>query len=561
MNQQNNGKRTANRGEPPRRVQNAAGKIMNTSSQGVFRGYVPQQTGSQQLQHAVPTRQFTGSENNNGNGTRGFGTAGGSKGRPHKKGKAIRTVLITVLALALIAGAAYYGIQVSRDLAKKKLISDKVSPYDELYCPGVYVDGIHLGGMTPEQAMNSVQSQISQRSEAWKVQLVFEGQVVAEITSDMLNMTVDQNQLINVMNEAWTYGHTGSQYDRYVQMEELEQNPHYSYTAKPNGDTSELDRLMATIKSNIDIPVQDAALISFEPSRAYPFVFSHEVVGRTLDTEPILEQLYQMVSTMTSGTIELVPTTVQPEVLQAELEMHYALRASVKTPIDRHSDDNRNNNIRRCFEFISGTVLEPGETFSFNKIVGERSLENGFYPATEYINDEHVTGVGGGACQASTTLYQAAVRSGLQIISRRPHSDSVSYAEYGTDATVYWMKGGKQIDMSFKNNTEGKIYIVAEVIKDSSVRSGLSAKVSIYGESLGNVTYKLETETIETLPSIMEPVYVKDKESAAKAKDGCIVDSYRMKYVDGILTERTFLFRDTYNPKPEKIYDPSLAKD
>ena len=67
MNQQNNGKRTANRGEPPRRVQNAAGKIMNTSSQGVFRGYVPQQTGSQQLQHAVPTRQFTGSENNKHN--------------------------------------------------------------------------------------------------------------------------------------------------------------------------------------------------------------------------------------------------------------------------------------------------------------------------------------------------------------------------------------------------------------------------------------------------------------------------------------------------------------
>ena len=57
----------------------------------------------------------------------------------------------------------------------------------------------------------------------------------------------------------------------------------------------------------------------------------------------------------------------------------------------------------------------------------------------------------------------------------------------------------------------------------------------------------------------MNPVYVKDKESEAKAKDGCVVNSYRMTYTDGVLTNREFLFKDTYNPKPEKIYDPSLA--
>jgi vancomycin resistance protein YoaR len=239
----------------------------------------------------------------------------------------------------------------------------------------------------------------------------------------------------------------------------------------------------------------------------------------------------------------------------AELEKHYALRAMATTPIDKHSTEDRNNNIRRCFQLISGTVIQPGKTFSFNKTVGPRTMENGFYPAIEYINDEHVEGIGGGACQASTTVYQAAVCAGLEIVSRRPHSDSVSYSEYGMDATVYM--GGKQIDLQFKNNTEEPIYITAEVLTDPGNKNRLMTKVCIYGTDLGNVKYTLETQVVETLPSIMEPVYVNDKELEQSAKDGCIVDSYRMTYVDGILTNREFLFKDTYNPKPQKIYSPA----
>jgi vancomycin resistance protein YoaR len=261
---------------------------------------------------------------------------------------------------------------------------------------------------------------------------------------------------------------------------------------------------------------------------------------------------------MTSGTVELVPEEIQPQQTVAELEKHYALRASATTPIDKHSTEDRNNNIRRCFQLISGTVLQPGKTFSFNKTVGERTIANGFFPAIEYINDEHVEGIGGGACQASTTVYQAAVCAGMQIISRRPHSDSVSYAEYGKDATVYM--GGKQIDMVFKNTTEEPIYITAEVLNDPSNKNRLMAKVSIYGADTGNEKYTLETETVEVLPSILEPVYVSEKESAANAKDGCIVNSYRVTYTDGVMTNRELLFKDTYNPKPAKIYDPLLAE-
>ena len=566
----NSGRRSGRMPEPPQRVTNAAEQMRNTSSHGNFRGYVPQQTGSQRTMGPGIPGQNAGMRQTGGgfppqtgmpqayyavpqgNGSqRGFGTPAAQQ-KPKKKKKAWIAVLCTLLVIGLIAGGAAYGVQLSKEAAERKQISDKVTPYDGLYCQNVYVDGIHLGGMTPEQAKNSVQSQINQRDSAWSVQLVYEGNTVATITTAKLNMSVDENELYNVLNEAWKPGHTGTQEERYAQMEELEKTPYTAFTARPSGDTAEIDKILNGLKNQIDEMAVDAIAVAFDPGRAYPFIFMEEKTGKSLNIEPIKEKLYQMVSTMSSGTVELVPDVVQPQTTVADLEKHYALRATATTPIDKHSTEDRNNNIRRCFQLITGTVIQPGKTFSFNKIVGERTMENGFFPAIEYINDEHVEGIGGGACQASTTVYQAAVCAGMEIVSRRPHSDSVSYADYGKDATVYM--GGKQIDLVFKNNTDEPIYITAEVLTDPSNTKRLMTKVSIYGADLGDVKYTLETETVETLPSLMDPVYVTDKESVASAKDGCIVDSYRMTYTNGVLTNREYLFRDTYNPKPEKIY-------
>ena len=580
MNQSNNNRRSGRGPETPERVSNAAEKMRSTSAHGNYRGYVPQKTGVQPaigqgvpmppngqpmgygmpLQTGMQQTAYYAVPQGNGN-NRGFGTSG-SPGRPAKKRRTWVTVLIVTFITGIIALGIYTLVSKIlndfKDQEIKQMMSEKVTPYDGLFCPGVYVDGIDLSGMTPEQAMNSVQSQINQRRSAWSVQLLYQGNVMATVNSDLLNMNIDQNELNSLMNEAWKQGHTGTIEERFDQMEALEKTPYSVYTAKPSGDSSQIDNLLASLKQQIDTPAQDAQVLAFDTTRANPFVYSEEKTGLCLDIEPLKEQLYQMVSTMTSGNVELNPVVIHPQQTVAELEKHYALRAMATTPIDKHSTEDRNNNIRRCFQLISGTVVQPGKTFSFNKTVGPRTIENGFYPAIEYINDEHVEGIGGGACQASTTVYQAAVCAGMEITSRRPHSDSVSYAEYGMDATVYM--GGKQIDLTFRNNTDEPIYITAEVLTDPKNTKRLMTKVCIYGADLGNIRYTLETETVETLPSIMEPVYVNEKEKEEKARDGCVVNSYRMTYTDGILTNREFLFKDTYNPKPEKIYDPGMAQ-
>ena len=131
---------------------------------------------------------------------------------------------------------------------------------------------------------------------------------------------------------------------------------------------------------------------------------------------------------------------------------------------------NRGSNIANAAARMNGTVLLPGEEFSFNKVVGKRTEENGFKSAPEYQNGTTVTGIGGGTCQVSTTLYSAVLYADLKIVSRRNHSMSVGYAPLGQDATV--TNGG--IDLKFSNDTEYPIKIDA-------IASGGKITVKIIG--------------------------------------------------------------------------------
>lgn len=579
-NRRQNSRNAANStGQIPRRVENAAQSMSNQYSSGPRRGYIPPDTGrvppvqgqwqgkggynpSGYYMNQNPQQQFPYSGSSPMTGSqRGYimpTTRTAQPQKPPKKHGSVVTVIAVILLLAALGTGGYFSVT---SYLHTKTIREKVEPYDNLFCPGVYVDGIHLGGMTLEQATNSIKSQIQQRHDAWKVQLMYNGMQVTEIDAGMLEFNVDPTEVIQ---KAWMQGHTGDQEQRYEDMLRMEQSPYTDNTAKPDGNTQVIDNKLAQIKTAIDRPAVDAEMTGFDPSLDYPFVFTDASYGFSLDTEPIKEKLYQMVSTMESGVVELAPERIDPSVTKEELIKSYMLRSSRTTPIDKHSPENRNKNIQHAFDFINGYVLEPGKTFSFNKVVGERTEARGFLEAIEYAYGEHVLGCGGGVCQASTTLYQAAVCAGLQIINREPHSDSVSYASYGMDATVYW-SGKRKIDFSFKNTTDGNIYIVAGVQEDPGNRKRLIAKVTIYGQDMGNVWYDIETELVDTLPAPFKPKYVKDtdgtyvtykdqQESVSKAKEGYVYKSYRVKYEGVIQTDRTLLFTDTYEPKAELIY-------
>lgn len=108
---------------------------------------------------------------------------------------------------------------------------------------------------------------------------------------------------------------------------------------------------------------------------------------------------------------------------------------------------NRNNNIQLATKACNGYIIKPGETFSFNTVVGKRTKARGYKEAGIYVNGQTDTGVGGGICQVSSTLFNAALESNMTIVARRAHSLPVSYLPRGRDAAVSW--GGPEF--KFKN--------------------------------------------------------------------------------------------------------------
>lgn len=467
---------------------------------------------------------------------------------PKKKGgfSLAKFIVILVLIAGLSGGGYYY------------YVSSQVLP-EGLFCHGISIDGIDMSGLTAQEGADKVYAQAQNRQQSWNVRLMYGDQTAYTITSDMLGMEI---KVSDILKEAFALGRQGSVFEQKSAQDALRQNRKEFFTVVPSADTSVIDNILYEIKKNyVDKAPVDAKLLSIDPYRENPFVYQAEVRGRRLDIEPLKQHIYEMVAKMETGELQIEPEMIEPKVLLSHLYEQTALRGEAITLIAKESTENRTENIRIAFGKINGKTLDAGDRFSFNGIVGVRDPKYGFLSAIEYTYGESVMGVGGGVCQASTTLYQAALKAGLEITERRPHSDSVGYAQYGQDATVSSVKGHEK-DFAFKNTSGGKIYIICAVETSPSNKKQLICRVRIFGPSLGDISYKIESETVERLYSkeIKEVkdttqthvTYVGERKWKANAKEGCVVDTYLCTIQGNVVIERKKISRDTYAAKPEQ---------
>ena len=149
----------------------------------------------------------------------------------------------------------------------------------------------------------------------------------------------------------------------------------------------------------------------------------------------------------------------------------------------------RGSNIEHIAKLIHGTVLEPGGEWSFNAMVGPRTLERGFLAAPSLLLGEVVDSVGGGSCQASSTLYAVALLSGLEIVERRPHSRPSKYIHMGMDAAVSYPESCWKIDeqdkricldLVIRNSFDHRVHIHAKISQKDRTRKIL--RFELYGE-------------------------------------------------------------------------------
>lgn len=172
-----------------------------------------------------------------------------------------------------------------------------------------------------------------------------------------------------------------------------------------------------------------------------------------------------------------------------------------KTTYYNTSVTGRSTNIRLAAEAIDGTVLQPGETFSLNGVVGRRTAAKGYQTAIIFQNDKQVEGLGGGVCQVSSTVYGAVLYADLQVTERSSHQFQVSYTPVSQDAAVYY---GSQ-DFQFVNDTDNPIKIAADAsngsltvtiygTKTTEKKVTLSSKSSVSGKYKYASLYKTVTE-------------------------------------------------------------------
>ena len=201
-----------------------------------------------------------------------------------------------------------------------------------------------------------------------------------------------------------------------------------------------------------------------EPSDAYytdeHFNVADEVVGCKFD----VQQAQDIWNRAQPGDTVKIPLEISwPSVTGEQLRglLYRDLLGACLTKFP-NSGENRRSNLQLCASKINEYIVYPGEVFSYNEVVGERTEEAGFKPAPAYVDGAEKEEIGGGACQISSTLYAATAFAFLETVERTSHVFKVSYMQRGTDATVTIPAEGKVLDFKFRNNKNYPIKIVAE---------------------------------------------------------------------------------------------------
>ncbi|MCW3795487.1 VanW family protein [Paenibacillus sp. LS1] len=212
-----------------------------------------------------------------------------------------------------------------------------------------------------------------------------------------------------------------------------------------------------------------------------------------------------------------------------------------------NSSEGRIHNVNAAAEAINGMILPPDATFDYERVVRKAEKDYGFREAPVIVNGRLTPGIGGGICQVSSTVYNAALLTGLDIIERRNHSLPVKYLPKGLDATF----ASGAINFRFKNNTGKSLLIHAEVKNHQLM-------VKFFGTFPENVSYALESRTIETLSVPVKYVSSTVLPDGAQqvlqdGQPGYIVETVRTKRVDGEVVESKTITRDTYKAQNRLI--------
>jgi vancomycin resistance protein YoaR len=283
--------------------------------------------------------------------------------------------------------------------------------------------------------------------------------------------------------------------------------------------------------------------VGHEPRDAQFVVVNDEVLvkpsqpGVRLDVDAAKKAILTAALSETDRTARLVVETAPPERTTREARAMGITGLVGGYTTTYGGDPNRLHNVRLVAQLVDGALIPPGAEFSFNQTTGERSPERGFLEAPVIINGELQNGIGGGVCQVSTTVFNAAFEAGLSITSRTNHALYISHYPQGRDATVNY----PDLDLKFQNDTD-KWLLLRTFVGASQLT------VNLYGTP---VDRRVEVETA--------PLDVTGAPAVKRIPDPSIWVGEQVTQEVGEPSRKTAVTRRVYTKDGKKLYDTTWA--
>lgn len=401
---------------------------------------------------------------------------------------------------------------------------------------GIFIGERYVGGKTYGE-IDTILEEIKEIMERERVclYLLQEEKFFYNSLIDM-GITLEKERIIeeiNILNRPFNYFHKLQTYRNGAIIPGL-------FTVKKE----RFENVLAEIKKEWCYPPEDAevkaegGVLKYRPHKN----------GKGIKEEKLFAEILQRLHYWPSFPLSF---QLETEVLSPTRKVSDIINMGIKDKIVSfstffdNSSPGRNYNISLAAKALDNILLVPGEIFSFNDLVGEASLENGYREAPIIVNEQIEMGPGGGICQVSSTIYNAALLSGLEIVERRNHSLPVAYLPPGFDATISY----NYLDLKFKNNLPFYILIHMQVLKNE-------LRAIFFGDPHQCPEVELITRDFNKIPP---PVHYREldgkpssyREVLQKGREGYTVETVRIFLKNEVEVSRESLGRDYYAPLPE----------
>jgi vancomycin resistance protein YoaR len=444
-----------------------------------------------------------------------------------KKGYRITiTVKVLILQFLLSSIGIFLGLTLKAH--------NEIKKWDNLIYPGVRISNLDLSGTTKEEAKSLIKSKY--------IDLLVKDKI--NIDGNNKGYVIECSKLIekydvdSVVNKAFDFGKNLSFYEKlnFIRQGEIKE-----YMISFTYNQAYIKEFIKYVEKDIN---REPINASIQKTSNGKIKVNGDIKGLKLQGEKLEKQIKDRI---TDGSYKSANINIPVDETVASITVDKI--SSIDTNISTFktsfvsSSSERSQNIKLAVQAINGKVLMPGETFSFNKSVGERTKKRGFMEAPVISGGKIEPGLGGGICQVSSTLYNAVLRTGIKPLERVNHTLPSSYVDLGMDATVAW----DSIDFKFENTLDYPMFI-------EGYTQNKNVYINIYSNSsLGKRKYTIANEVYEKIQAktktVTDPELPKGKVTTIqKGYDGYRVKVIRNTYENGVLINSEVISNDFYAP-------------